>query len=122
MGSPSPALPCPVTLYILVLDIADARQSWIAYRGHRTAMDGIINIGKREAIDLLLAHHLWLQKCETLALAHPNQVATGATGLPDHIKHWWVYGGNSRPPPWPRLLQLYRNPSEVRTSLQVCGS
>ena len=79
-------------------------------------MDGVITIGKREAVDLLLAHHRWLRECETLALAHPNQVATGAARLPDHIKHWWVCGSNSRPPSWPRLLQLYRNPSEARTS------
>lgn len=84
-------------------------------------MDGIINIDKSSASGLLLAYHQWLRDWETLALAHPNQVATGTAELPDHIKHWWVCGDNPHPPPWPRLLQVYRNPSEVGTRGESIG-
>jgi len=78
-------------------------------------MDGIINFENSEAVDLLLAYHQWLRDRQTLALAHPNQVATGTAELPDHIKRWWACRDNSYPPSWPRLLQLYRNPTVVRT-------
>ena len=88
---------------------------------HRKAMDGMINIEKSQAVDLLLANHQWLREWETLALAHPNQVASGAARLPEHIKHWWTCGDNFRPPSWPRLLQLYRNPPEARTGYTSIG-
>jgi hypothetical protein len=77
-------------------------------------MEGTINIETSQAVDLLLAYRDWLREWEPLALAHPNQVATGAAELPDRTKHWWVCRGNSQPPSWRQLLQLYRNPPEVR--------